>query len=516
MRSILPFLLLASAAAPVMAQDKPADSGKPQSSAETLKQEAERAAARPSVEEREAVSRGSVTIRGQKVDYTATAGTLTIRDDAGEPTASVFYTAYTRPGANRPVTFLFNGGPGSATVWLHMGSLGPVRVATGDPVAVAPASYALRPNPDSLLDKSDLVFIDAIGAGWSRPLGDKTGKDFWGVDQDADAFARAITRYVDKNNRWTSPKVVFGESYGTLRAGAVGALLEQRGMSLDGIVFLSSILNYGVRQPGYDQNTLGLFPTFAATAWYHGRVADRPASVEAFVAEARAFASGPYAAALAKGSAISDEEKRAVAAQVARFTGLSQDYVLRADLRVSLSHFQTELLRDRGVSTGRLDTRYLLDAVDANADSPEDDPASTAVTGAYVSAFEDYAARTLKFTTDMPYKLSARDGAFDWDWRHRAPGDRGAQPAPNTAVDLAYTMRMNPHLKVLFLNGYYDAATPFYSTEFDVAHMPLPAAQRRNISFTYYQSGHMIYLNPQTLTEMRTDLGRWYDSATAR
>lgn len=516
MRSIFPFLLLASTAAPVLAQDKPADGGKFQTSAESLRQEAERATARPGVEERESVTRSSVNIRGQKIDYTATAGTLTIRDDGGKPTASVFYTAYTRPGANRPVTFLFNGGPGSATVWLHMGSIGPVRVATGDPVAIAPASYALRPNPDSLLDKSDLVFIDAIGAGWSRPLGDKTGKDFWGVDQDADAFTRAIMRYVTKNNRWTSPKVLFGESYGTLRAGAVGALLEERGMSLDGIVFLSSIMNYGVRQPGYDQNTLGLFPTFAATAWYHGRVADRPASLEAFVAEARAFASGPYAAALAKGSTISDAEKRDIAAQVARFTGLSQDFVLRADLRISLPHFQTELLRDRGVSTGRLDTRYLLDAVDANADSPEDDPASTAVTGAYVAAFQDYAARTLKFTTDMPYKLSARESGFDWDWRHRAPGDRGPQPAPNTAVDLAYSMRLNPHLKVLFLNGYFDAATPFYSAEFDVAHMKLPAAQRRNISFTYYQSGHMIYLNPQTLTEMRTDLGRWFDTATAR
>lgn len=519
MRLAASLLLLATSAltlaTPVLSQDKRPEAAK--SRKEAMIAEVEQAWVKPPVEEASAVSKGTATVRGMKIPYTATAGTLTIRDDDGKPTASLFYTAYTKDGGgNRPVTFFFNGGPGSPTIWLHMGSFAPIRVQTGDPVYVAPSQYALRPNPDSLIDKTDMVFIDAIGAGWSRPLGDKTGKDFWGVDQDADAFARAITRYVSKNNRWLSPKVLFGESYGTLRAGAIGALLEQRGMSLDGIVMFSTILNYGVRQPGYDQNSMILFPTYAATAWYHNRLPERPASLEQFLTEVRAFVAGPYAAALAKGDDISPDEASKVAGQMARFTGLSVDYLLRSRLRVSLGHFQTELLRDRGVATGRLDTRYLLNVADANADSPDEDPASTGITGAYIASFQDYAARTLGYKTDMPYKQSARDSSFDWDWRHRAPGERGAQTSPNTGIDLAYTMRTNPHMKVLFLNGYYDAATPFYSTEYDAAHLGLTPELRRNIAFKYYQSGHMIYLNPQALTQMRDDLAAWYESATKR
>ncbi|BEV00016.1 peptidase S10 [Novosphingobium olei] len=524
MRSLLAAAALAASAltpsllTPALAQEKPSDTkSDAKNRAEALKADVEKAWVRPPVEELASTSKGSVTVRGAKIGYTATAGTLTIRDDDGKPVASMFYTAYTRDGGgNRPVTFFYNGGPGSPTVWLHMGSFAPVRVATNDPVYVAPRDYAVRPNPDSLLDKTDLVFIDAIGAGWSRPLGDKTGKDFWGVDQDADAFARGIMRYVDKYNRWASPKVLFGESYGTLRSGAVGALLEERGMSVDGIVLLSTILNYGVRQPGYDQNYQILFPTYAATAWYHNRVPNSPANLEQFLADVRAFVAGPYAAALAKGDAVPDEEKRAVARQMAAYTGLSEDYILRSNLRISLGHFQTELLRDRGVATGRLDTRYLLNVADANADSPEDDPASTAITGAYFAGFRNYASQVLGYKSDMPYKLSARDGSFDWDWKHRAPGDRYPQPSPNTAVDLASTMRVNPDLKVLFLNGYFDAATPFYSTEYDVAHMGLTPELRKNISFRYYESGHMVYLNPRELTHMHDDVAAWYDQTTRR
>lgn len=510
-------LLSAAIATPLAAQDKKPEGAKGPTHKEAMVAEVDQAWAKPPVEEASAVSKGTATVRGVKVPYTATAGTLTIRDDDGKPTASLFYTAYTKDGGgNRPVSFFYNGGPGSPTVWLHMGSFAPVRVQTSDPVYVAPSQYALRSNPDSLIDKSDLVFIDAIGAGWSRPLGDKTGKDFWGVDQDADAFARAIMRYVSKNNRWASPKVLFGESYGTLRSPAVAALLEDRGMSLDGIVLLSTIMNYGVRQSGYDQNSMILLPTYAATAWYHNRVPNRPASLEEFLGQVRAFVAGPYAAALAKGDAVPDDEARAVATQMAAFTGLPVDYILRARLRVTLGHFQTELLRDRGLATGRLDTRYLLNVADANADSPDDDPANTAITGAYIASFQDYAARTLGYKTDMPYKLSARDGSFDWDWKHRAPGERGAQTSPNTGIDLAYTMRTNPQLKVLFLNGYFDAATPFYSTEFDAAHLGLTPELRRNISFKYYQSGHMVYLNPQALSAMKDDLATWYDGATRR
>ena len=520
MRNTLSTLLLAAALASpatiAYAQDKKPDA-KPQPRKEAMAAEAEAAWPKPPVDEREAVSHGAVTVRGAKIAYTATAGTLTIRDDDGKPTASLFYTAYTKDGGGqRPVTFLYNGGPGSATIWLHMGSFAPVRVATDSPVYVAPANYALRPNADSLIDKTDVVFIDAVGAGWSRPLGDKTGKDFWGVDQDADAFARAITRYVTKNGRWNSPKLIIGESYGTLRSPAVAALLEERGMSLDGVVLLSTILNYGVRQPGYDQNSMILLPTFAATAWYHNRLANRPAQIEPFLDEVRAFVAGPYAAALAKGDALPPEEARAIARKIAGYTGLSEDYVLRANLRVSLGHFQTELMRDKGLATGRLDTRYLLNVADGNAENPDDDAADVAITGAYVASFADYSAHTLGFKTDLPYKLSAREGGFDWDWRHRAPGRGYPQTSPDTGVDLAYVMRRNPQFKVLVLNGYYDAATPFYSTEFDAAHLGLTAPQRAQISFKYYQSGHMIYLNPKALGQLHDDLASWIDSTARR
>jgi carboxypeptidase C (cathepsin A) len=515
-------MLMTAAAAPAQdraaAEKNPAAAKQANTHQEAMIAEAEQAWVKPPVDEADSVSHGAVTVGGQRIAYTATAGTLTIRDDSGKPTGSMFYTAYTKDGAapsSRPVTFFYNGGPGSATVWLHMGSFAPVRVTTANPEYIRPAPYGFGPNPYSLIDKTDLVFIDMMGAGWSRPLGTKTGKDFWGVDQDADAFARTVQRYVTKTGRWSSPKFLFGESYGTLRNGAVAALLEERGLSLNGIVYLSSIMNYGVRQPGYDANYLTLFPGYAATAWYHNRLQNRPADLEAFLRDVRAFTSGPYAAALAKGSTISAEEKQAIAQQMSNFIGISPDYIMRANLRIDLGHFQTELLRDRRLSVGRLDTRYTLIPSDGNAERPDDDPASTAISGAFIANFMDYAKKTLGYQTEMPYKVSAREPGFDWDWKHRAPGSNFQQNTPNTAVDLAATMRTNPYLKVLFMNGYYDMATPFYGTEFDVNHMLLEPSLQRNVKFTYYQSGHMVYLNPDELAKMHADLGAWYDETMA-
>nr|WP_235927653.1 peptidase S10 [Sandarakinorhabdus rubra] len=501
-------LALAVLAAPAIAQDRR------QTPRDAAIAEADAATVRAPVEEQSFVSKGSVSVNGRAVAYTATAGTLTIRDDNGRPSGSFFYTAYTAEGSNRPVTFFYNGGPGSPTVWLHLGSFAPVRVKTDTPAYVPPQEYALGPNPWSLIDKSDLVFIDAMGAGWSRPLGDRTSRDFSGVDQDGDAFARVILRYVTKYNRWKSPKFLFGESYGTLRSGVVARMLEERGLSLNGVVLLSTILNYGVRQPGYDQNYLTLFPAYAATAWYHGTLpGPKPADLDAFVAEVRAWVSGPYAAALAKGSSISDAEAETIARQMNTYTGLPIDFLKRANLRVDLPQFQTELLRERGLSIGRLDARYTLRPGDLNADSPDDDPAATAINGAYVSALHDYAARTLGVKTDLAYRLSAREPGWTWDWSHRPPRG-GVQTTPNTAVDLAHVMRANPKLKILFLNGYYDMATPFYGAEFDASHMLLPADLNRNIRFTYYKSGHMIYLAESELAKMRGDVAAWMDESS--
>ncbi len=522
MRHLL-LLALLGFALPAVAQEKP-DAEMPTQTAEKHKDatsaEAERGWARAPVEEQTVATKHSIVLPSGKMDYTATAGTLTIRSDDGKPTASYFYTAYTAagstPGTRRPVTFFYNGGPGSATVWLHMGSFAPVRVRTGNPEIIRPAPFGFGPNADTLLDKSDLVFIDMIGAGYSRAVGEAKNKDFWGVDQDVDGFARVIIRYLTKNGRWNSPKFLFGESYGTLRSGALAYQLQDRGVALNGVVLLSSILNYGVRQPGYDQIYLTYLPSFAATAWYHNRLQNRPPALAPFLAEVRAFAVGPYASALSKGQNIPDAERDSIAQKLSEYTGLSVNFIKLANLRVDLSRFQKELLRDRRLTVGRLDSRYTGIDADAAGEGPEYDVSSIAATGAFVGLFNDYIAHDLGYRTDMPYTLSASGGpGFDWDWRHRAPGQRGGrgQTTPNTAMDLAAAMRLNPYMKVLSLNGYYDMATPFFGTEFDVSHMMLEPSQRGNVSFKYYESGHMAYLNPAVLHEMHTDLARYYDDA---
>ncbi|MCW6534354.1 MULTISPECIES: S10 family peptidase [Sphingomonas] len=519
-------ILLLSTSAVVAAQEaKPAEKGgkgAPQSNAELMKQEAEAAYANAPVQEREEKSKGSVAVAGRTLGYTATAGTLTIRDTEGKPTGSMFYTAYTldgtRPGTKRPITFFYNGGPGSPTFWLHMGSFAPVRLRTGNPESIRPAPYDFGPNPDTLLDKTDLVFLDAMGAGYSRALGDTKPSQFYSVDGDVDAFARAIIRYVTKNGRWNSPKFIFGESYGTTRSGALAYQLQDRGMALNGVVLLSSIMNYGYRQPGLDQVYLNYLPSFAATAWYHNRIPNRPADVATIVEQARAFAVGPYASALAKGQSIGDAERDQIATQLSQLIGLSPEFIKRANLRIDLPRFQKELLRDQRRTIGRFDARYTGVDSDAAGDRPETDASSEAISGAFIGTFHDYVSNTLGYKTDMPYRLSARDGAgFDWNWKHKAPGSGFGtqQNNPNTAVDLAAAMRDNPYLQVLSMNGWYDMATPFFGTEYDLGHMMLEPAQAKNLSFTYYPAGHMTYLNPDALHAMKRDLSAWYDRALA-
>ncbi len=518
-------LLLASALslAPMSlaAQEKPAPRDKSLSHADAMKQEAEAGWASAPVTETETKHRDSVTINGRAYPYTASAGTLTIRDIEGKPTASMFYTAYTldgvKPGTKRPVTFLYNGGPGSPSFWLRMGSFAPIRIRTTSPEFVRPAPYDVGPNPDSLLDKTDLVFLDAIGTGYSRPLGDMKPQQFYGVDEDVDAFAGGILRYVTKYGRWMSPKFLLGESYGTLRSGALAYQLQERGMALNGVVLLSSIMNYGYRQPGLDQVYLNYLPSYAATAWYHNRLPDRPADVATIVQQARAFATGPYMSALAKGQSISDAERDQVAEQMSRLIGLSPEFIKRANLRIDLPRFQKELLRGSARTVGRFDSRYVGIDTDAAGERPETDASSDAISGAYIASFNDYLANTLGYKTDLPYRLSARDAAgWTWNWKHEAPGrGMGAQNNPNTAIDLGAAMRANPYLKVLSMNGYYDMATPFFGTENDLGHMMLERPQQANLSFTYYPAGHMTYLNPDALHRMKADLSRWYDEAVS-
>ena len=469
------------------------------------------------VEERTVATRHSAAVSGRTIPYMATAGTLTIRDVAGKPKASIFYTAYTADGAapsQRPIMFFYNGGPGSASLWLRMGSFGPMRLQTGNPESIRPAPFNFGANPDTLLGATDMVFVDAPGTGYSRALGDAKGSEFYGVDQDADAFARAIIRYVTKNARWDSPKFLFGESYGTTRSGALAYQLQDRGMALNGVVLLSSIMNYGRRQPGLDRDYLNYLPSYAATAWYHHKMANPPATVEQAAAQARAFAQGAYAVALEKGQTITPAERDSVAQQMSALTGLSPDFIERADLRVDLSRFRKELLRDRRETIGRYDSRYTGVDLDAAGESPDYDASDTAISGAFIGTLNSYLVRDLNYQTNMAYRASAsEEEGFKWDWNHKAPGARQPLQSPDTALDLAAAMRTNPYLKVLSLNGWYDMATPFFGTEYDLNHMMLEPAQQRNLEYRYYPSGHMVYLNPDALHAMRIDVERFiYDA----
>ena len=466
------------------------------------------------------ITHHQATIGGRSIAYTATAGTLTVRNDEGKPTLSMFYVAYTADGGPgpRPVTFLYNGGPGSSTLWLHMGSLGPVRVATDSPKPTRGPPFSVVANPDSLLDKSDLVFLDAPGAGFSRPLGDTKLAAFWGTDPDIDAFARGIERYLTVYDRWNSPKVIFGESYGTTRSAGLAYRLQQDGVQLNGVVLLSSILNYGRRNPGFDQEMINYIPSYAAAAAYHNRLASPPPDIAAFLKEARDFARGPFALALAKGQDIDSAERLAVARRLAGYTGLSETYILETDLRVTPGRFRKELLRDQRLTLGRYDARFTGSDIDAAGETPEFDASDAGITGAFVSAFHHYLTADLGFTSDLSYRPTYYSTGVQWDFRHRAPGGRGendSTPA-DVALDLSAAMRENPHLLLYSLNGLYDFATPFFGTEYDLGHMQLAAALKPNLRFAYYPSGHMVYLNTESLKAMKADLVRFYDEAVGR
>jgi len=468
--------------------------------------------------EKSSVTHHDLTLNGKVLHYTATAGTLLIRDGEDDhPYGSIFSVAYTLDGADpntRPVTFLYNGGPGSATIWLHMGSVGPVRVVTDSPKATGPAPYQIVPNQYSLLDQTDLVFIDAPLTGFSRAVGKGTPKDFTGVDQDLKAFDKFILRWVTVNQRWNSPKYLFGESYGTTRSAGLADVLQNDGISLNGVVLLSSILNYNVMAPGLDNDYIGNLPSYAAIAWYHDKLQNKPADLKAYLNEVRAFARGDYAEALAEGDQISPEKFDAIAAKVAGYTGLSVEYVKEAKLRVSAFRFRKELMRDEGDILGRYDARFEGTDVDNAGEFPAYDPSDTGITGAFVAAFHDYLTSQLKYDTTETYRPSAGN-IGEWDWHHRPPGGifrgfGGQQQMPYVAGDLADAMRKNPKLKVFSANGLFDLATPFFITEYDLDHMMLAPELRKNVEFGYYPAGHMVYLNVEALKEFRHDLTGFY------
>ncbi|MGA9852431.1 MAG: peptidase S10 [Gammaproteobacteria bacterium] len=475
------------------------------------------ASAAPAPKEEKVTTQHSVTINGQTIKYTATAGTLLLRDDKGNPTASVFYVAYTKDGVgdtkHRPVTFLYNGGPGSSSIWLHMGAFGPMRVVVNDAAPTPPPPYDLVPNQYSLLDKSDLVFIDAVGTGFSTILGNATGKDFWGVDEDVKAFGQFIERYITVNNRWNSPKYLLGESYGTTRSANLVDYLQQQGVAMNGVILQSTILNYGDTFPGTDLEYISYLPSYAAIAWYHDKLANKPADLPAFLQQVRAFARGEYADALYQGSSLPAAEYNDVLAKLQQYTGLSEQYLKNANLRVDPSRFRAELLRDDDRIMGRYDARFEGINMDNAEEFPDYDPSDTSISPAFTAAWYWYLQNNLNYKSDTPYKVTNFQIIRSWDWKHPLPGRPSffMPPLPDVAANLGQAMRENPHLKVFSANGWFDLATPFFKTEFDLDQLDLPPDIYKNISFYYYPSGHMIYLYVPALKQYKSDLAKFYD-----
>jgi carboxypeptidase C (cathepsin A) len=501
---------------------------------------------KPNTAPADSTTEGTVTVGGKVIAYRAVAGTLTVGSndtqdatlgldgkllpDSGvelpakledQPaTARIFYTAYFKkdaPSGSRPVMFFYNGGPGSATMWLHMGSFGPRRVVTPDTEHQAAAPYTMVDNQYSLLDVTDVIFIDAPGTGFSRIFGKDKEKAFWGVDQDAHAFERFIRRFLTKYDRWNSPKYLFGESYGTPRSAVLSAALQN--VDLNGIVLLSTILSFdnsidGPRwNPGVDQAYALALPTYAATAFYHHKLPTQPPALEPFLTEVESFALGEYESALLAGSLLPDAQRQAVAEKLHNYTGLPVAYLLKSNLRVSGGAFSKTLQDPEGLTTGRLDTRFKGPDLDPLSEEAEYDPQSNAISSAYNTAINQYMRTELKYGRDETYKPSAySDSSFTWDLRHQAPGGPPigqGEGAPNVMPDLAYTMKSNPRMHILLAGGYYDLATPFFEGMYEMHHLPIPAALQANISYKYYESGHMVYVNESVLKQFHDDVANF-------
>jgi carboxypeptidase C (cathepsin A) len=439
----------------------------------------------------------------------------------------MFYVAYFKHGAEaakRPVTFLFNGGPGSSTVWLHMGAFGPRRVVTLDDTHTPAAPYNVVNNDQSLLDASDLVFIDAPGTGFSRIAGEDKEKAFYGVDADAHAFAEFVSGFLSKYGRWNSPKYLFGESYGTPRAAVLVNLLQNDyAVDFNGVIMLSQILNFDLfidgpeSNPGVDVPYALALPTYAATAWYHHKLpgANPPRGLEPLLKEVETFAMGDYTRALTQGGELTDAERAAVADKLHQYTGLPVSYILKANLRINGGEFAKTLRDDTDQTTGRLDSRFSGPTLDPLSQAAQYDPQSSAISSAYVSAFNDYVRKTLNYGKDKTYRPST-ELFMSWEMKHRLPGS-GEPPfqAPNTMPDLAMAMKTNPDLKILLTGGYFDLATPFYQGWYEMHHLPIPATLQNNIQYRYYESGHMVYAHQASLEAIHKDVAAFVASTQA-
>jgi carboxypeptidase C (cathepsin A) len=468
------------------------------------------------------VTKHTAKIEGKTINYTATVGTIILKNEKDEPVAAFGYTAYVKDGETdataRPITFSYNGGPGSSSMWLHLGVMGPRRVVVNDPQPNGPAPYKIEDNNYSILDVSDVVMMDPIGTGISRSVGKGKNADFWGVDGDIQSVSQFIRNYVHENERWLSPKFLLGESYGTFRSAGVADFLQSRfGISMNGVVLVSNVLDIRTLSynPGDDISYIVNFPTYAATAWYHNKLANKPASLEAYLKEVRTFCWTDYNSALMQGDQLSAADRDKILTKLAAYSGVSKDYWDKANLRVNQPQFAQELLRSTGEMVGRLDSRYRGIAVNVLAENAENDPQSAQISPAYMSAFMHYYTTELKVSKDKTYNTSAYAlPDFKWNWKHhRSDGLFGDQVSPTTSPDLVSAMTNNPKMKIMVMNGIYDMATPFGATEYTFDHLGLDKRLKGNIVQKYYEAGHMMYIHPESGVKFKKDVVEFIASA---
>ncbi len=530
-----PAVLAALCAVPLLAfAQSPTDTAPAAKPGEKVVVQGTPAAVPPAGAPADANTEGVVHVAGQAINYRAVAGTLTVgatdaqdatlafdgkllpdagvhppdRDKPEEapPTARIFYTAYFKKAASnevRPVTFLYNGGPGSSTMWLHMGSFGPKRVTTTDAQHDPAAPYRMVENQYSLLDVSDLVFIDAPGTGFSRIMGKDAAKAFWGTDQDAHAFDRFVRRFLTKYNRWNSPKYLFGESYGTTRSAVLSNLLENH-LDLNGIMLLSQIFSFDITadgpgaNPGTDIAYVAALPSFAATAWYHKRVPNQPADLAPFLKQVEEYTLGEYASALLQGSDLPEDRKRAVADKLNGFTGIPAAYWVKANLRLSGAQFAQQLRGKEDITVGRLDSRYQGPAMDPLNSESEYDPFTNGISSAFNAAINSYIRNDLNYGEQATYMPSAYAlPGFDWELRHATPGGGRPDASVNVMSDLASAMKRNPRLKVMLMGGYFDLGTLYFGSVYEMKHMPMPRVLEDNISYHFFPTVHMVYINEE-------------------